>query len=120
MKKIVALTLIMVVLLFGCSWRSQEGENMSTINEQNDTGILEPMSAESLVDKVGKLHKNTTMTETVEIFGVRPRMIAETNVNMWEYASGGVTITLSGIGMFDETLSQVGISYNEETIVINY
>lgn len=63
-------------------------------------GIIAPMEAGELVEKLAKLKAYMTLDEIIALFGKEPFMVKESNENIFKYYSGDVTITLWGTQLF--------------------
>ncbi|WP_294411591.1 hypothetical protein [uncultured Ruminococcus sp.] len=63
-------------------------------------GIIAPMKAGELVEKLAKLKAYMTLDEIIALFGKEPFMVKESNENIFKYYSGDVTITLWGTHLF--------------------
>ena len=113
MKRIIVLGLIIILLFSSCDDGGNAVKN--TDDMWKSDGVIAPMSAEELIQKLSKLNEKTTMSDIINIFGKEPKMIIELSANVWEYSSGDIIIGLGGIGLFDEVLYQVTVSCGDYT-----
>jgi len=121
MKRLILLGLITILFFSGCVNQELKGGDAMTNTDDisYSDGIIAPMSAEELIQKLSKLNKNTTMADAIKIFGKEPRMVIEADSDIWEYFSGDITISLSGINSFDGILYQAILSYGDSGITID-
>ena len=82
-------------------------------------GVITPMNAEDLIQKLSRLNTETTMTDVANIFGKEPHMIIEANSDIWEYFIGDIGIGLSGINLFGGVLYQAIVAYDDASIEIH-
>jgi len=137
MKRILVLALISLLLFSACAKEVSEAEStpdddgiILPIDSEESTpetdgkysgdsdGVIPPMSAEELIEKLSMLNENTTMDDVVEIFGKEPYMLADLNSNAWNYFSGDVVISLSGISLHGGSLYRAVVAYGDSIICI--
>lgn len=120
MKRILVLSLMVMLIISGCTFKENKDIVSTPISDniQNGEGVIAPMSAEELIQKLSKLNENMKMSDVINVFGKEPRMVIETNSNIWEYFSGDITISLVGIGVTDTPLYQVLLSHGDSNIEI--
>ena len=113
MKRIMVLGLIIILLFSSCD----DGGNVATNTDDmwKSDGVIAPMSAKELVEKLSKLNENTTMSDMINIFGTSPYMVVAANSNTFEYFSGDIKIGFAIAGLFDERLYHVVVSCGDYT-----
>lgn len=130
MKRMLILGLISILIFSGCSYKernevdvmlnsdnknySDEGEFMPNSDNKNySDGVIAPMSAEELIQKLSLLNEKTKKTDLVNIFGKEPYIPIELNSVVYDYFSGDINIRLWG-----EPLFQAVVNYGESSFSI--
>ena len=122
MKRLIISGLVMILLFSGCASNANEGGSGMKNTDKVDysDGVIAPMSAEELIQKLAQLNEKTTWEDMVNIFGKEPRMVTEISVNGWEYFSGNITIYLADISPLEgNNLFQVIVSTGDSSIAMD-
>lgn len=74
-------------------------------------GIIEPMDAGELIEKLSRLTEGMAIEDVIGVFGKEPFTVIESNSDIYEYYSGDITIRLWG-----KELYIVEVEYDESWI----